>query len=1086
MFKNVHYISAGAGTGKTTALVGIISDLVNKQKKDPGRMILTTYTVAAATAFREKARAKLVQDGCVEGAIALDAAQIGTIHSVASTYIKRYWHLLGLSPELVPMDDASSSILMNRTLDTVLNDCDVWLFNKYAKQFGLNKDQTTNSYDYWKTLLKNLFDRMQSYGYGDADLATFKTQTLNFLDATITQNLNQGTLDDFKESEVVKEFLGYETIIDTIASTPKGKDTYRDNVVVVKSILGLNPLDVSLSTIEDLNNYKWGREVAIHKNYKPQYGDSLGFAAIKAEVNNCVSMLVPNESSDIRKVTEKIFDIAAKWFKAYRDAKAELGVIDFSDMEKMFLDLLENHQEVTNDISKSVDYLFVDEFQDSNPIQAKIYDILSNTVTTQSWFVGDQKQAIYGFAGSESALVSELSKIFPAAVKDASSPTGYKKDGNGNSSQILDASWRSAPSLVNLANEVFTAAFKETIGGYTEDFIPDNKVRISPAAGKKDPSFDNIIHIELCDCKNATDRVDTLATAVCKMIQQPQFAANGYTPSDVAILCRWGYSVTNVAGALARRNIPVGFVDTDFISCAEVQFILCALKLSAGISVSKIKAELRKIVDGESFEELVSKCLNGNKSVPFWGGFETFCNEISGHSVLERINEIIIRFDLYNWCGRWGNAAVRRGNIETLRNAASSYTSAATIYNSCTDVRGFLTFLKTFKPDTKFDDSIDGVKVLTYHKSKGLEWKIVILYDLFGEYKDMGTISKVNILGTDPMRPAGMYAIPELPGKAWDDLCIGKNPKADTLKRKSSAKAIGEEKRLLYVGVTRAKDVLITVGIDDGLPKVKKYCPTVRSASMVNVGGKIDIWGVPGCESRYISVSNDPTLKMNVCQNAVRYADAGLYLQALAKGEKKYHSPSKYVDEQIQKSTIVKMLPISNRTDITHHNLEDNEFGDCIHHIFAVCNQGDEEGNIRKAERTLNSFGIGDPTAATKVAACIDKLYVWLEKEYGKAVSVDRELPFRYTDDSGNVFSGNMDMVWNTADGCVLVDYKTFSGQKEEVEKSDSKFWAGHYASQQSVYSSALSREGHKVLAKLLFYPILGVVVELVDKPMSN
>lgn len=100
--KNIHNISAGAGSGKTTRLVGIITDLVSGkmgEKCSPERMILTTFTKAAAGEFKERAAAKLMEAGYLEEAVALDAAMIGTIHSIAQAYITRYWYLCGMSPE---------------------------------------------------------------------------------------------------------------------------------------------------------------------------------------------------------------------------------------------------------------------------------------------------------------------------------------------------------------------------------------------------------------------------------------------------------------------------------------------------------------------------------------------------------------------------------------------------------------------------------------------------------------------------------------------------------------------------------------------------------------------------------------------------------------------------------------------------------------------------------------------------------------------------------------------------------------------------------------------------------------------------
>lgn len=166
------------------------------------------------------------------------------------------------------------------------------------------------------------------------------------------------------------------------------------------------------------------------------------------------------------------------------------------------------------------------------------------------------------------------------------------------------------------------------------------------------------------------------------------------------------------------------------------------------------------------------------------------------------------------------------------------------------------------------------------------------------------------------------------------------------------------------------------------------------------------------------------------------------------------------------------------RTDIPHGKLNDNVFGDCIHHIFASCAPGKHESKLAVAASTLKGFGIQETDAPEKAVACIEAFFGWLTDTYGPATSLGQEVPFQYTDTKGQVFSGNMDLVWRTAKGCVLVDYKTFPGAKSELFNKESAHWAGKYASQLSIYSDALSACGWgKPLDCLLFYPVEGLVI---------
>ena len=96
------------------------------------------------------------------------------------------------------------------------------------------------------------------------------------------------------------------------------------------------------------------------------------------------------------------------------------------------------------------------------------------------------------------------------------------------------------------------------------------------------------------------------------------------------------------------------------------------------------------------------------------------------------------------------------------------------------------------------------------------------------------------------------------------------------------------------------------------------------------------------------------------------------------------------------------------------------------------------------------------------------------------ATVMETEFPFRYTDEQGRVFSGSMDLVWVTGKGCVLVDYKTFSGKRSDLFCKDGKHWAGNYASQLHVYGRALGcTELDAPMDKLLFYPVEGLVLRV-------
>lgn len=1079
MYKNVHYITAGAGAGKTTKLVNIITDLVQNKGAKPERMILTTYTDATANEFREKSKAALPADKALE----MNSAQIGTLHSIASTYIHRYWYLLGISPEVRPMTDEMSKILMNRSLEDVVTGEDISLFNKYVETFGLTKTEGGGyDYDFWKATMIDLFSKMRDYGFNNDQLHVFKDKTLEALQNTFNLNINESVFEQSKGA--LMKYLSYETIVSSCGKDA-GKNQYQSNCKQIREILETDPNEVDMETVNTIFKMRWGRAAVIDKNgkLKDEYDPILKDVhnEIKVAVDYLIAHLVPIEANLIIEVTDLIFQLMKKWMKNYSDIKKENGVIDFTDMEHLFYNLLQN-QVVLEDIKKSIDYLFVDEFQDSSPIQANIYAILSNNIE-QSWFVGDRKQAIYGFRGSDAGLIGELAEEFPKARKNVPAP----KDSNGNSAEILSTSHRSVPRLVKMANDIFIKAFDELNPDSPTDQIPVDQVYLDWDKDKSDPQWESLYHVCL-EGNNNADKANALATFLCSMVNHQHFSKAGYKASDIAVLCRSKNQVKEVVSALKGKGIITAAINPDeFIDTPEVSLVLDILKLSDDIDSAKCRAEIRKILKEESLNELASRIKGNMNSLDEFPGLKSFIQNLRTLSIPDRIDAIVSRFDLYGISGNWDSPEARRNNIILLRQAAVAYTDKSMLLCSAADVRGFLSFLKDFKPDPKFDNTAEGIKVLTYHKAKGLQWKIVVLYGL-NKYNQKGSISGISIVGRRSA-PDYLLAIPRLPDKEWVKDCIQANSSSEEILRKKQAEKKGEERRLLYVGFTRAEDVVITAADSNEPEVIRTLCPTAceRTATPPDAD-HVDIWGIDGYFSRLITVDNDPDIKAVSNTSPVRYKDAGFYLPAKkadrkekADSKQKYNSPSLFKDKDIQQSaTIETAKDFGGRMDIPHSGLDDNEFGDCLHHLFAICAPGNHQDNIAAAQRTMKAFGIDDTEAPEKVVSAIENFFEWLTAKYGPVTSLDSEVPFQYTDAIGRMFSGNMDLIWNTEKGAVLVDYKTFPGKRADLFDKNSKHWAGKYASQLSIYSKALtSKDKRAPLDTILFYPVEGLAIRL-------
>ena len=169
--KNITYISASAGSGKTYKITTTLADIIKKNKAEPEQAILTTFTKAAAAELKEKAKAKLCENGLYEQAERLEQAMIGTAHSVAESFIKKYWHILGLSPELNVMTDEDVDFYRNQSLYTVPTGDELAFLHKFAEEFGIKYPYGSKkhgiNYDFWKEHLEKIIEYSINYGITD-------------------------------------------------------------------------------------------------------------------------------------------------------------------------------------------------------------------------------------------------------------------------------------------------------------------------------------------------------------------------------------------------------------------------------------------------------------------------------------------------------------------------------------------------------------------------------------------------------------------------------------------------------------------------------------------------------------------------------------------------------------------------------------------------------------------------------------------------------------------------------------------------------------------------------------------------------
>lgn len=457
--KNVEYISASAGSGKTYTLTHKLADAVRGYSVDkeghkhavikiePEQVILTTYTVKAATEFREKAKAAMHEAGLHEEAERLDQAMIGTVHSVADAFIHKYWHRLGISPELNVMTDDDKDFFINQSLASLPTEAELKRLNNFSYHFSVGYKYGSGkygiNYEHWQEDLKKIVDYTTNYDIQDY------TSSEEYSKNIINSFCQEGTHIRFDKGEALRVLNELDALnaqgrqSGASVSRKSTIDEYRRKLKYI-----------NYSELAGLHDFILGLPKSV-------CGDDAA-----AFVHTLDGLWVSEEVRDMQlEYVNLLFKFAKEWRRKFEEYKRTKHLIDYNDMEKLFYQLL-FMPDVAEDIREEYRYLLVDEFQDSSPIQVKIFDKLSEIVDRSVW-VGDYKQAIYGFRGADTDLVKAVTEQIG-------------KHENGCTTNTLDTNYRSYPEIVETCNKVLVPAFT------VNNTLTEEQVKLKPHKENKE------------------------------------------------------------------------------------------------------------------------------------------------------------------------------------------------------------------------------------------------------------------------------------------------------------------------------------------------------------------------------------------------------------------------------------------------------------------------------------------------------------------------------------------------------------------------------------------------------------------------
>ena len=1044
--KNVTYINASAGSGKTYTLTHKLAELIKAGKVRPDQVIMTTFTVKAANEMREEAKKVLYENGLFEAATQLDQAMVGNIHSVANSLIKKYWFFLGLSPDMGVMAEEDTTFYISQSLSDLPTHEELIQLHDFCESVGIEhgylSGKTGLNYDYWKKDIEKVIAFTTNYEI--EDYARSIKESLDFIRQFVHPNV--------KISHTEYEL---KAVLDEHQAFLESQKDSAENQKRLKTMLqlrrGIRRPDIG-----------WYKRLSDLLKKLKKCGPLAG--SMREELTKLWhSQKVYDEQE---KYIKLLFKLAERWKERFRTFKKERNLLDFNDMEKYLRDLLTN-KELATEISMGYRYLFVDEYQDCSPIQVKIFDRLSELMEHSYW-VGDYKQAIFGFRGSDITLTKSV-------VDRISAKT------NGCDTETLDTSYRSLPDIVDVCNETFKRTFA---GVLDESAIVLNKHRTN---------VDSIKSIRYWDMEDPD--WPGLASHIAYLVQQ------GVKPNDIAVLGRANKPLNKLAGILSDTfGIPANREDVKVMEMKATPLILSMLALISSDKDSLAKAEIsflteegyntRKIIE----DKLLLDADNQFKEVDFLNEVPLVKRILELRPMLEQqsvgalVETMIIELDLYNVVKKIGQVAESTSCLNTIIKAGYAYEQHCLQMNLPATVSGFADYLSVVNPVGTGD--ANGVQLHTYHSSKGLQWKYVILTQLCDKKIDSKKCVRSNIYGVHfsyAEQPSAETPYPEvyirvLPfiygaGNTNVPADIQQQIEGTELFKKVSEETLSEENRLLYVGMTRPKDVLIMA--------LEPHPQTVHALQWLEDVGldcvkpddDHDILGV-GClfeddtltDERLECISSYQYLPDEEKMKTRRIP----YQRELCGAEPKYLSPSLLhkKGKVLAHHDICGRMPQGTLVGKTMADV-----GDCIHQIFCGIEQHiDSESYYADL---IESYGLKTFLIDNKaIRRAWEQLCSWLEERFGAALNIYHERPFTLLKD-GNVFSGSIDLVWQTAEGDILLDFKTCPLGYKYVLDEQSDHYAGWYAGQLEAYSHALEAAGEKVLKQLIYYPVSGLLCEI-------
>ena len=829
-------LAAAAGSGKTTVMVERILSLI-AEGVSVDEMLIVTFTRASAADMRAKLTERLsaLADGgdahCREQLARLESASISTIHAFCTALLRTHFEAAGVDPAFRILDDAENAVCEDAAVDEALEAAYARMDENLARlDFGRGPKKV-------RELAVELYHGVADRPDPEAWMAQAEQMArgdggawLAELTRAARQQLRQAVA--YSESGV------------RLALQPDGTPAYADALNAdIEALEALIPLEYD-DLREALSSFKQVTPRTPRKQKGVEWSDAVlalreQVKAVRDSAKKCVesaAKLLRYEReqavSDMRADADcmaALFDLVRDIARRHGARKAEKSALTFSDLEHMALALL-RQDEVASAVRARYRYVFVDEYQDTSDVQEELVSRIARP--DNRFMVGDVKQSIYRFRQAEPALFLRC----------------YRRYGAGDGGRLiaLTRNFRSRPAILELTNRVFERA----MNGGDAEIEYDALSRLNPGAQfeGEDPPVELILLAKRgldggADVADEPEEADELAelthvereaAVVAGRIRRLMAERPELHYRDIAVLTRAGRTVIPaMLTALLDAGIPAyAEGSAGYFDAMEVQVFLAYLTLVENhrrdeAMIAVLRSPMQRISSPElaliraearegAFCDAVAAYAEHDNDLGH--RLAAFLRDLENDRVLSRsmplprlFSEIWRRTGFADALLALPGGKQRKANLDRLSARAAQYEA-----NQSGGLTGFLRYAERMR--ARGDDEVahtvgeadDVVRLMTVHKSKGLEFPVV-----FGV--GLGKRFRVERSGD------GLLAHRELGlGMAHVDPALSTRRETIAhlaIARRRQAEDRAEELRILYVLLTRAKEQLILIGGVDSAPR---------------------------------------------------------------------------------------------------------------------------------------------------------------------------------------------------------------------------------------------------------------------------